>query len=95
MQEKLYTHGRRDLRHVPCRQEFSGLGFDAKRHDRVGILVGGEHESASGIDPETARGLSLGGFMTYVSESPGPLIDLVDHDTVVTPVRTVDKRSRR
>ena len=95
MNQKLDAHGRRHLRRMPGRQEFSGFRFDAEGHDRVAILVGGEQESAGGIDPETARSFSPGRFMADACESSGTLIDPVDHDAVVTPVRTVDKRPRR
>ena len=80
---------------MSCRLESSDLWFNAKRHDAVGILIGDEQESAGGIDPETARSLSPGGFMTYVCKSSGALIDPEDHKAVVTPVRAVDKCSRR
>ena len=91
--KKLDAHGRRHLRRMARRQEFPGLRFDAERHDRVAVLVGSEEKSAVGINPETTRSFSPGWFMAYVSESSGTLIDPVDHDAVVTPVRTVDERS--
>ena len=85
--QKLYAHGRRHVHRMARWQEFSASRFDAERHDRIAVLVGSEQESAVRINPETARSFSPGRFMAYISESSGTLMDPVDHDAVVTPVR--------
>jgi hypothetical protein len=80
---------------VPGRRQLAGVLIDPEGHHRVAVLVGNQKQMPRWIDGEKAGASALAGFVANLGQFARCLVDLIDHDAVVPPVRAVHEPPRR
>ena len=76
---------------MPRRLKRTGFLVDPKDDDTVPALVGDEAELARRVDVEVPRRFDIGPLVLDESQRPFGRVNPVNHNTVVPPVRAVDK----
>lgn len=80
---------------MPRRLKRAGFLVNPKGDDTVPALVGDEAEPARGFEMEVSRRFDIGPLVLDESQRPFGQIDPVNHNTVVPPVRAVEKLPAR
>ena len=71
--------------------ELACLLIDSECDHSVSVLIGGQQEIPCWVESKPARELSLSGFMVYIGEFARILVDLEDHNAVMTAIGAVEK----
>src|SRR5262249_12251241 len=81
--------------HLASGSERPGVGVDAKRHDRVALLVGRIKEAAGRIETDEAGNAALCGLPAGRLQQSVACVGSKDGNAVVAAVRAVDEAAIR
>ena len=78
-------------RHLVFRHflKLAGSFVNFENNNIIGVLIAYQNARAGGINGKIAGGLTAGESSAYIAEQAAFLVDSIDDDAVMSPIRTV------
>src|SRR5688572_7333808 len=89
------ANGHRNAHRLAGGGKASAVLIDFEQDEGIGVLVGDDKVTATGNDPEVARGATAGGLVLHHRKRPAVAVDAVHDDAVVPPVGSVNEAAGR